>query len=79
VATMTLRNVPDELVEDLKKEARDNRRSLNQEVIARLLERRGGASNPDALLARIVHNRRQAPAIETTPEELKKWIGRGRL
>ena len=36
MATVTLKNVPLELVTQLKKEARQNRRSLNQEALARL-------------------------------------------
>jgi hypothetical protein len=36
MATVTLKKVPDELVRMLKDEARLNRRSLNQEALARL-------------------------------------------
>lgn len=36
MATVTLKNVPLELVTRLKREARKNRRSLNQEALARL-------------------------------------------
>ena len=36
MATVTLKNVPEELVRMLKEEARRNRRSLNQEALARL-------------------------------------------
>jgi antitoxin FitA len=36
MATMTLKNVPDRLLERLKQEAAQNRRSLNQEALARL-------------------------------------------
>ena len=36
MATVTLKNVPEELVRMLKGEARQNRRSLNQEALARL-------------------------------------------
>ena len=36
MATMTLKNVPEELVERLKLEASENRRSLNQEALSRL-------------------------------------------
>ena len=34
--TLTLKNVPEELVARLKQEAAQNRRSLNQETLARL-------------------------------------------
>ena len=36
MATMTLKNVPERLLERLKEEAAQNRRSLNQEALARL-------------------------------------------
>ena len=36
MATLTLKNVPEELVEQLKEEAKQNRRSLNQEALSRL-------------------------------------------
>ena len=36
MATVTLKNVPEELVRLLKEEAKQNRRSLNQEALARL-------------------------------------------
>jgi plasmid stability protein len=36
MATMTLKSVPEELIDRLKREAASNRRSLNQEAIARL-------------------------------------------
>ncbi len=36
MATVTLKKVPEELVRMLKEEARLNRRSLNQEALARL-------------------------------------------
>ena len=36
MATLTLKNVPEELVVLLKEEAKQNRRSLNQEALSRL-------------------------------------------
>jgi hypothetical protein len=36
MATVTLKNVPEELVRILKKDAKQNRRSLNQEALSRL-------------------------------------------
>ncbi len=38
MATLTLKNVPEELVLRLKEEARQSRRSLNQEALVRLEE-----------------------------------------
>ena len=60
MATVTLKNVPLELVTQLKREAQQNRRSLNQEALARLeassaLPRRSG---PEAVKAlRRLHRR----------------------
>ncbi len=38
MTTLTIRDVPEELRDRLKKRARQNRRSLNQQVITELLE-----------------------------------------
>jgi hypothetical protein len=61
MATVTLKNVPDGLVRALKEEARQNRRSLNQEALARLesslasAPRRSGGQTVKAL--RRLHKR----------------------
>lgn len=60
MATVTLKNVPEELVRMLKGEAKQNRRSLNQEALARLEAslagpRRSGESTVKAL--RRLHKR----------------------
>ncbi|MEO8056611.1 MAG: Arc family DNA-binding protein [Acidobacteriota bacterium] len=54
MATLTLKNVPENLVEQLKGEARQNRRSLNQEAVSRLelsvvLRKRSAAETVAAL------------------------------
>ena len=54
MATMTLKNVPEDLVRLLKGEAKQNRRSLNQEALARLesslvAPRRSGGETVKAL------------------------------
>lgn len=36
MATLTLKNVPNDLIESLKREASESRRSLNQEALTRL-------------------------------------------
>ncbi len=38
MAVLTLKNVPEKLVDRLKQEAKENRRSLNQEALSRLEE-----------------------------------------
>lgn len=60
MATVTLKSVPEELVRKLKEEAKHNRRSLNQEALARLesslaAPRRGGGETVKAL--RRLHKR----------------------
>jgi antitoxin FitA len=60
MATVTLKNVPEDLVRMLKQEAKQNRRSLNQEALARLeaslaAPRRSGGATVRAL--RRLHKR----------------------
>ncbi len=68
MATMTLKNVPEELVRMLKGEAARNRRSLNQEALARLeaslaAPRRSGGETVKAL--RRLHKRLAALPLLT--------------
>jgi plasmid stability protein len=42
MATLTIRNFPDDVHEQLKEQAKRNRRSLNQEVIAVLEAKKSG-------------------------------------
>jgi len=60
MATVTLKNVPEDLVRMLKEEAKQNRRSLNQEALVRLeaslaAPQRSGAAAVKAL--RRLHKR----------------------
>lgn len=60
MATMTLKNVPPELLSRLKGEARQNRRSLNQEALARLeasLQTARGSGPETVKALRRVHRR----------------------
>lgn len=54
MATMTIKNIPDELYEQLKRRAEANRRSLNNEVIV-LMERavQYQAQDPNEVLERV--------------------------
>lgn len=87
MATLTIRNVPDELYAALKERARRNRRSLNQEVLALLEGECGepGERRPtreellaevDALRARWAAKRAAGPL--PTEEEIREWIRAGR-
>ena len=53
MATLTIRNLPDELHETLKLRAKRNRRSLNQEVIAELASASGAVMEGDAERKRV--------------------------
>lgn len=80
MATVTLKNVPPELVERLKREARHNRRSLNQEALVRLeasvaVPRRSG---PDAAGALRRLHRRMAGLAPLTDAFLRKARNEGR-
>ncbi|MCX7618935.1 Arc family DNA-binding protein [Tepidiforma sp.] len=83
MATLTIRNVPDELYAALKERARRNRRSLNQEVLALLEGECGqpGERRPtrDDLLAEVDALRAKwAGRRLTTAEELETWRREGR-
>lgn len=52
MAILTLKNVPDNLVARLETEARENRRSLDQETVHRLeLSLDGRSRGPDSVIA----------------------------
>jgi hypothetical protein len=63
--SLTIKNMPEELLDELREEAAQNRRSLNQEVIVRLEQSiaRAGARDSQLMLERIraVRERIQAP------------------
>ena len=82
MATLTLKNVPDDLYRRLKAQAAANRRSLNQEAIAQLLEstahRREG--DVDAKLRRLSDFRGELEAKKVwfEPDDIDRWIEAGR-
>jgi len=80
MAVLTLKNVPDELVQRLKREARQNRRSLNQEAIFRLEKsvwsRRRGAETALTSLRRF--QRRMATLPRPTDKSLDRARGKRR-
>ena len=79
MATMTLKNVPDELYEQLKQSAERHRRSLNSEAIV-CLERALGSErvDPDALLSRARRLRSRTPNLFVTDAELRAARNEGR-
>lgn len=75
MATLTIKNVPEPLVDRLKRQAALHRRSLNLEVIACLEGATQAAPiDPEALLARIRAVRKapaRAPLTDTALARLK--------
>lgn len=77
--TMTIKNVPQELYEQLKQSAEMHRRSINSEAIV-CLERalRSERVDPDALLLRARRLRRRTPEVFVTDSELREARDEGR-
>lgn len=81
MATLTLKNIPDELHRLLKERAMRNRRSLNSEVLHCLEEAvMPPARDPEALLARVDAFREKLAArgVWVTPEAIQEAIEEGR-
>ncbi len=77
--SLTLRSIPEDLLEQLRESAAEHRRSLNSEVLVRL-ERSvgGGRPDPDAVLARIEALPRRAELPLLTDAILEKASAEGR-
>jgi len=72
MATMTIRNLPDELHARLKEQAKRNRRSLNQEVIAELEAAPGFPDLPNEE----ARKKARAEELITKVNELRKGMSR---
>lgn len=80
MATLTLKNVPHELVERLKDEAKQNRRSLNQETLARLelsLAKRRRSGDETVAALRKLHKKMRG-LLPLTDELLERAKNEGR-
>jgi plasmid stability protein len=77
VATLTLKDVPDDLYARLKAQAKRHRRSLNAEAIT-LLERHVPRQDPDEFLRELESFRRTLPKLGFTEEEIRRYITEGR-
>ena len=79
MATVTLKNVPDEVYARLKKKAAQNRRSINNEAIV-CLENVLGIKKADveAVLLDLRAFRRRLKRIPATEKDLKAAINEGR-
>jgi plasmid stability protein len=79
MATMTLKNVPDELYEQLKRNAERHRRSLNKEAITCLEQAVGSQGAHSAgLLDQIRAARAQMRNVFVTDEDLRAARDEGR-
>jgi plasmid stability protein len=79
VASLTIKGIPDSLLDMLRKRAEQHRRSLNSEVL-QLLESSAGAARIDSgeMLARIHRLQERAPLPPLTDAELEHAIDDGR-
>jgi plasmid stability protein len=79
VATITIKNIPDDLYEELKAQAAANRRSINNEVIM-IIERafRSYKPSPEEVLARARKLRDLTAHYVITAEEVEQWVNEGR-
>jgi plasmid stability protein len=73
MATLTVRNLPDDVVKRLKEVAARNKRSMEQEVRELLQERFATRAE---VLKRVRASWRTLP--KTTAEEVNRWICEGR-
>lgn len=79
MATLTIKNIPDDLYEKLKASAKNNRRSLNNEVIMMMeLFLRRPKIKPEIIQARAAKLRELTAHYVITEAELEEWIHEGR-
>lgn len=74
MATLTIRNVPTEVMKSLKVLAQRNRRSMEQEVRVLLEEHVGDRLSVLDQIEAAWSNQSRRPS----PEEIEGWIGEGR-
>ena len=79
MATITIKNIPDDLYEQLKETAAANRRSINSEVI-HLIEQAvsGRQLDPEAFIARARLLRERTAGYQLTGEVLRESRTEGR-
>ena len=80
MATITLKNIPEELHRELKKRAEENHRSLNKEIIVTLKSATTGTIRLDpAKLEESVRRARSLFRRPITAREIDRWKREGRL
>ncbi len=78
MATLTLKNIPNELFEDLRRSAAEARRSLNSEILFRLEVSVGSRRPPAEELLTRVRAVRRSVGHPVTARELKRARSHGR-
>lgn len=79
MATITIKNIPDDLYADLKRVAATNRRSINSEIIVSIEQAvRSRRVEPDELLAKIRVLREGTAVYTLTDDILDQAINEGR-
>ena len=78
MATVTIKNLPDDLYELIKKNAASNYRSINGEIIFRLERSLKQKKEADELLQRIENLQKTVQIPELTQDVLKKARETGR-
>jgi len=78
MATVTIKNLPDDLYELIKKNATSNYRSINGEIIFRLERSLKHKKETDKLLQRIDSLQKTLQVPELTQDFLKKTKAAGR-
>ncbi|HEX6039017.1 FitA-like ribbon-helix-helix domain-containing protein [Longimicrobium sp.] len=80
MASLTIKGIPDELLDDLRRSAEANRRSINSEVLLRLERSVGRASiDPEEFLSRVRARRARMELPPLTDEFLAEARAEGRL
>lgn len=74
MATLTIRNVPPNVVRALKAQADHNRRSMEQEVRGIIESHVGDRASAIAQIERAWASQKRSPS----PDEIDAWIGVGR-
>ena len=79
MATLTIKNIPNELYKRIKESAKQHRRSINSEVIVCLEQAFFSRKiDPDALLAKIRELRKKTAGLFLTDEKLSSAKNEGR-
>lgn len=79
MASLTIKGIPDEVLELLRRRAEANRRSLNSEVLVTIETSVGRRPvDPEAFLERVRRRRERMNVAEISPEMLREAREEGR-